>query len=269
MYGTVRTKLPVSEVEDGVAVRVRVLVGTALLVAMAGVCLLVLVVTQVPPALLHHSMVSVGMIDKFLKAQQQLDAAPSMSERLKELIASNKAAGDRLAAAMEARGGAGEAGAGGLALNADVANAMKAADAAIREAGLPSRKRLLGRTRSKQLESIMSEGELPSSSNVISLRRSVRSSERELADVLAGQVGGRQSRTNMGLDKLALDSVSEGMALGLSAQARNPVTGEDTGSLLLPPSRDADQLAARELRKVADGKMRGGGSVLSLVDADH
>eukprot|EP00960_Hanusia_phi_P057186 763486-Hanusia_phi.AAC.2 len=263
MYGTVRRRMPVAEGGDGGVVRVRVLVGMALMVAMAGVCLLALVVAEAPPGLLPRSMVSVGMIDKFLKAQQQLDAAPSMSQRLKELMASNKAAGDRLAATMEGRGGAGTPGYG---LNADVASAMKAADAAIREAGLSRRKSLLGRMRAKQVEMAMAEGEMPSSSKLVTLQRSAQASQRELADVLAEE-GSASHIRSMGLDKLALDSVSEGMALGLSPRARNPVTGQDSGSLLLPRSRDADRLAARELRKVADGKMRGGGSVLSLVDA--
>ena len=236
--------------------------AVATVVAVVGVCVNVVG---------RSELVERSLVDRFLADQAALDKTSITASGLQQMEDENIALGDGLSAGMQQHAAAAKGVLAGV--DDDTTRALRAADGAIKGAGLQSGSdALLGDLSGTQLRSEMSDGGMPTAANNAhvgeSLQEELEASRKELANVVAGGNGGRYEDADMGLSESALNSVAEGMKDGLDAASIDPDTGLSSGQLALAPSAFSQRLAHRELRRVAAGTMSVGGSLTGLVDAD-
>ena len=97
-----------------------------------------------------------------------------------------------------------------------------------------------------------------------SLEEELKASQKQLGDMEAGSLGAKWASRNTGLGESALNTVSQGLSYGLSVKMLDPANGLQTGQLSVPDSQDADAIASKELRGVADGKLSDSATLVGM-----
>lgn len=198
-------------------------------------------------------------IERFRDEQRQLDSGKTLKER-EDL---NLALGDGLNAQMQFAKSEGEM---GPAKSSWLASALKSADASLAREGFGDtsnghrdKRLLLGGIDGNKVRRSMQINGLDIKQN--NLAEALRRSTSELRMLKEGKDAPDE---NLGLSRLAVNSVVDGLSSGLNVRRKNPIDGTSTGSLRLTGDRFAHSIATNEMRSVSAGKMTIGETMVGL-----